>query len=99
MSGERSRSRFSKRSYATSGMAFQARWGLSADDLDAYDHVQITVDHALDLLDLRGGNAIAMGCPPTLFEQIPTASDSARSAAYQRAEQLDGICTLTPEWR
>ena len=65
---------------------------LSADDLDAYDHVQITVDHPLDLLDLRGGNAIAMGVPTNAIRaSTHRLGQRASLAAYLRAEQLDGI--------
>jgi hypothetical protein len=36
---------------------------LSADDLHAYVHVAITVRGRLNLVDLRGGNAVALGVP------------------------------------
>jgi hypothetical protein len=69
-----------------------SRHALSANDLDAYDHAQITVDHALNLLDLRGGNAIAMGVPTnTIRANTHRLGQRASLAVYQRAEQLDGI--------
>jgi hypothetical protein len=35
---------------------------LSSNDLDDYVHVNITVQTRLDLVDLRGGNAVALRC-------------------------------------
>ena len=36
---------------------------LSANDLNDYVHVHVTVQTRLDLVDLRGGNAVALGVP------------------------------------
>jgi hypothetical protein len=66
---------------------------LSAADLDAYVHVAITLRAPLDLVDLRAGNAIAMG--------IPTDAVRARShrlgqrtslALHDHPDQADGLC-------
>ena len=65
---------------------------LSADDLDAYVHVHVTMRQPLNLVDLRRGNAIAMG--------VATDAIRARShrlgqrtslAAYHRPDEPDGI--------
>jgi hypothetical protein len=65
---------------------------LSADDLNAYVHVHVTVRLALDLVDLRGGNAVAMGVPTNAVRaSAHRLGQRASLAAYQRAEHLDGI--------
>jgi hypothetical protein len=64
----------------------------SAHDLDAYVHVHITVQIRLDLVDLRGGNAVALGVPTDAVGASPNRlGQRASLAVYQRADRLDGI--------
>jgi hypothetical protein len=65
---------------------------LSANDLDDYVHVHITVQARLDLVDLRGGNAIALGVPTNAVRASShRLGQRASLAVYQRAGRLDGI--------
>jgi hypothetical protein len=65
---------------------------LSASDLDAYVHVLVTAAGALNLLDLRGGNAIAMGVPTNAVRASShRRGQRASVAAHDRPERLDGI--------
>jgi hypothetical protein len=65
---------------------------LSAHDLDAYVHIHITVQVRLDLVDLRGGNAVALGVPTDAVRASRhRLGQRASLAVYQRAERLDGI--------
>jgi RES domain len=65
---------------------------LSANDLDDYVHVHITVRARLDLVDLRGGNAVALGVPTNAIRASShRLGQRASLAVYQRAERLDGI--------
>ena len=65
---------------------------LSARDLDDYVHVHVTVRARLDLVDLRGGNAVALGVPTNAVRASShRLGQRASLAVYQRADQLDGI--------
>jgi hypothetical protein len=65
---------------------------LSAADLDAYVHVHVSLTSALNLLDLRGGNPIAMGVPTNAVRaNSHRLGQRASRAAHDRPEQLDGI--------
>jgi hypothetical protein len=65
---------------------------LSANDLDDYVHVHITVRARLDLVDLRDGNAVALGVPTNAVRASSHGlGQRASLAVYQRAERLDGI--------
>lgn len=65
---------------------------LSAADLDAYTHVEVTVRQPLNLVDLRGRNAVTLGVPT---DAVRAAShrlgQRASLAVYQRPESFDGI--------
>jgi hypothetical protein len=65
---------------------------LSSADLDAYAHVHVTVHQPLRLVDLRGGNAVALGVPT---DAVRAGSHSlgqcASLAVYQRPDSMDGI--------
>ena len=65
---------------------------LSADDLDAFVHVPITVTAALSVVDLRGGSAVALGVPINAVRASShRVGQRASLAAYQRPDQPDGI--------
>jgi hypothetical protein len=65
---------------------------LSANDLDDYVHVHVTVQVRLDLVDLRGGNAVALGVPTDAVRASRhRLGQRASLAVYQRADRLDGI--------
>jgi RES domain len=65
---------------------------LSANDLDDYVHVHITVQTHLDLVDLRGGNAVALGVPSNAVRASShRLGQRASLAVYQRADRLDGF--------
>jgi hypothetical protein len=65
---------------------------LSAKDLDDYVHVHVTVQARLDLVDLRGGNAVALGVPTNAVRASShRLGQRASLAVYQRAGPLDGI--------
>jgi hypothetical protein len=65
---------------------------LSANDLNNYVHVHVTVETQLDLVDLRGGNAVALGVPTnTVRASSHRLGQRASLAIYKRAEGLDGI--------
>lgn len=65
---------------------------LSAADLDAYVHVHVTVQSPLDLVDLRGGQAVALGVRTNAVRaSTHRLGQRASLAAYLRAERLDGI--------
>ena len=65
---------------------------LGADDLTAYSHVAITVGEPLDLVDLRGGNALAMGLPTNAVRaQSHRQGQNISLALYQHADRPDGI--------
>jgi hypothetical protein len=65
---------------------------LSAHDLDDYVHVHITVQTRLDLVDLRGGNAVALGVPTNAIRASShRLGQRASLAVYQRADRLDGF--------
>jgi RES domain len=65
---------------------------LSANDLDDYVHVHVTVQARLDLVDLRGGNAVALGVPTNAVRASShRLGQRASLAVYQRADRLDGI--------
>lgn len=63
---------------------------MSAKDLDDYVHVPVRA--RLDLVDLRGGNAVALGVPTNAVRASShLLGQQASLAVYLRAEQLDGI--------
>ena len=65
---------------------------LSSSDLDDYVHVNITVQTCLDLVDLRGGNAVALGVPTNAVRASShQLGQRASLAAYQRADRVDGF--------
>jgi len=65
---------------------------LSANDLDDYVHVHVTVQVCLDLVDLLGGNAVALGVPTDVMRaSAHRLGQRASLAVYQRADRLDGI--------
>lgn len=66
---------------------------LSASDLEDYVHVHITVRARLGLVDLRGGNPVALGLPTdALRASSHRLGQRASLVVYQRADRLDGIC-------
>jgi hypothetical protein len=65
---------------------------LSAHDLDDYVHVHITVQTHLDLVDLRGGNAVALSVPSNAVRASShRLGQRASLAVYERADRLDGF--------
>jgi len=65
---------------------------LSAGDLDDYVHVPITVQSPLDMVDLRGGNAVALGVPTDAVRaRSHRLGQRASLAVYRRPDRLDGI--------
>jgi hypothetical protein len=65
---------------------------LSAKDLDDFVHVHVTVQARLDLVDLRGGNVVALGVPTNAVRASShRLGQRASLAVYQRADQFDGI--------
>ena len=65
---------------------------LSASDLDDYVHVLVTVQLGLDLVDLRVGNAVALGLPTDAVRASShRLGQRASLAIYQRPDRLDGI--------
>jgi hypothetical protein len=65
---------------------------MSAADLDDYVHVPVIIDQRLSMVDLRGGNAIALGLPTnTIRAAAHRRGQSASLAIYRRAENFDGI--------
>jgi hypothetical protein len=65
---------------------------LSSADLDAYAHVRVTAEQPLQLVDLRRGNAVALGVPTNAVRASSHLSGQRASlAVYQRSETLDGI--------
>jgi RES domain len=65
---------------------------LSADKLEAYSHVMITVREHLELVDLHGGNPVVMGLPTDAVRaRAHHLGQQASLAIYQRPEAFDGI--------
>jgi len=65
---------------------------LTSSDLDDYVHVAITVQQPLNLVDLRGGRAIAMGLSTNaLRAQSHQQGQRASLALYQHVDRPDGI--------
>jgi hypothetical protein len=65
---------------------------LSRSDLDDYVHVRVTVQARLKLVDLRGGNAVALGVPTDAVRASShRLGQRASLAIYRRADRLDGI--------
>jgi hypothetical protein len=65
---------------------------LSADDLDVFVHVPVTVTKTLNLVDLRGGNAVALGVPTNAVRASShRLGQRASLATYLRADRPDGI--------
>jgi hypothetical protein len=69
---------------------------LSAKDLDEYVHVPVTVQARLNLIDLRGGNAVAPGVPTnTVRASSHRRGQRASLAVYQCADLFDAIWCLS----
>jgi hypothetical protein len=65
---------------------------LSAGDLDDYVHVPVVVRTRLELVDLRGGNAVALGVSTDAVRASShRLGQRASLAIYQHAGQFDGI--------
>lgn len=65
---------------------------LSSDDLNNYVHVVVTVRKPLDLVDLRGGGALAMGVPTNAVRaQSHRLGQRSSLAIYQHPNSPDGI--------
>jgi RES domain len=65
---------------------------LSPGDLDDYVHVHVTLQARLNLVDLRGGNAVALGVPTDAVRASShRLSQRTSLAVYRRADRLDGI--------
>jgi len=65
---------------------------LSAGDLRAYAHVAITIQAPLDLVDLRAGNALAMGlATDTVRAQSHRLGQTLSLAIYRHPDKPDGI--------
>lgn len=65
---------------------------LSEADLQAYVHVEVTLDRALSLVDLRGGHPIALGLPTDAVRaRSHQLGQRASRAIYNRSEGFDGI--------
>jgi hypothetical protein len=61
---------------------------LGPSDLDDYVHVHFTVQARLDLVDLRGGNAVGLGMPT---DAVRATSQSLGQRASLAIYRLDGI--------
>lgn len=65
---------------------------MSAADLDDYVHVPVIVDQSLSVVDLRSGNAIALGLPTnTIRAAAHRRGQSTSLAIHRRTENFDGI--------
>jgi hypothetical protein len=65
---------------------------LSASDLDDYVHVPGTVQSALDMVDLRRGNAVTLGVPTDAVRaRWHRLGQRASLAAYQHPGRFDGF--------
>ena len=65
---------------------------LSSTDLEEYVHVSVKVDQSLRMVDLRGGNAIALGLSTDAVRaSTHRLGRLASLAAYMRADRPDGI--------
>jgi len=65
---------------------------LSAADLDDYVHVPVTMTRPVNVIDLRGGQAVALGVPTnTIRASTHSLGQRASLAAYLRADSPDGI--------
>lgn len=65
---------------------------LATDDLNSYAHVLITIRNPLDLVDLRGGGALAMGLPTNAVRaQSHRLGQRASLAVYRHPDSPDGI--------
>jgi hypothetical protein len=65
---------------------------LSAADLDDYVHVPVTMTRPVNVIDLRGGQAVALGLPTNTIRASPhRPGQSASLAAYLRADSPDGL--------
>jgi len=66
---------------------------ISSYDLDRYVHVEVVVRAPLELVDLRGGNAIVMGISTDAVRARSHLSGRRTSLAlYQHPDRPDGIC-------
>jgi hypothetical protein len=65
---------------------------LSAADLDDYVHVPVTMTRPVNVIDLRAGQAVALGVPTnTIRASTHSPGQRASLAAYLRADSPDGI--------
>jgi hypothetical protein len=65
---------------------------VSAADLDDYVHVPVTMTRPVNVIDLRGGQAVALGVPTNTIRASPhRPGQSASLAAYLRADSPDGL--------
>jgi hypothetical protein len=65
---------------------------LSAADLDDYVHVPVTMTRPVNVIDLRGGQAVALGVPTnTIRASTHSLGQRASLAAYLRADSPDGL--------
>jgi hypothetical protein len=65
---------------------------LSANDLNDYVHVHVTVQAQLELVDLRGGNPVALGVPTdTVRANSHRLGRRASLTIYKRTDRPDGI--------
>jgi hypothetical protein len=65
---------------------------LSARDMDDFVHVHVTIRARLELVDLRRGNAVALGVPTNAVRASShRLGQRASLAVYQHADQFDGI--------
>jgi hypothetical protein len=65
----------------------------SRGELSRYVHVAVTVREDLDVVDLRGGNPIAMGIPTDAIRARAHARGRKLSIAfYRHTDRPDGIC-------
>jgi len=65
---------------------------LSAADLDDYVHVPITMTRRVRVIDLRGGQAVALGVPTNAIRaSTHRLGQRASLAAYLRADAPDGL--------
>lgn len=66
---------------------------MSKAELGRFVHVEITVREDLDVVDLRGGNPIAMGIPTDAIRARAHAHGQKLSLAlYRHTDRPDGIC-------
>jgi hypothetical protein len=66
---------------------------ISKTELGRFVHVAVTVHEDLKIVDLRGGNALAMGIPTDAVRaQAHTRGQKLSLALYRHTDHPDGIC-------